>query len=217
MRTVFDAQLAEIHRDFLQLGRMVNEAIYKSVKGFVNHDIELCKQIIEDDLVINRKETDIDRKSNEVIALQQPNARDLRRVIAVIRASSNLERMADHAQNIAESTINIKDAKHNEELEAIIEEMGEKVVKMSSDIIDAFVQFDVEAAENIAASDIDIDILYNKLRFHAVEWMKKNPENVLAASDYSFMGRDLERIGDYVTNIAEGIVYLHTGEIVDFN
>ena len=87
MRTIFDEKLAEIHRDLLQLGRMVNETIYKSVKGLVNHDAVIAQQVIDGDEKINQKENDIDRKSYEIIALQQPNATDLRRVLAVMRAS----------------------------------------------------------------------------------------------------------------------------------
>lgn len=215
MRTVFDEKLAEIHRDLLELGVLVNRAITNAVKAFVNYDMELAKEIIDNDLRINKKENEIDQKCSAIIALQQPNTSDLRRVIAVIRASSNLERMGDHAQNIAEATINIKEEKHNPELEEIIRSMGIQVIQMSSDIIDAFVDFNVEAAEEIAHRDETVDNKYNLLRLTTIETMREDPETVLAASDYSFIGRDLERIGDYVTNIAEGIVYLDSGKVVD--
>lgn len=217
MRKIFDEKLAEIHRDLLQLGVMVNRAICKSVKAFVTKDIHLADEIIKNDLFINQKENEIDKKCTEIIALQQPLASDLRRVIAVIRASSNLERMGDHAQNIAEATINIKDEKQLTELETIFKAMGDKVIQMSTDIIDAFVDFNVEAAKEIAMRDEEIDNSYNLFRLTAIDIMKEDPNTVFAASDYSFIGRDLERIGDYITNIAEGIVYLDSGKIVDLN
>lgn len=217
MRTIFDEKLAEIHRDLLQLGRMVNEAIYKSVKGLVNHDAELAQQVIDGDKKINQKENDIDRKSYEIIALQQPNATDLRRVLAVMRASSDLERMGDHAQNISEVTINVKGNKRDAELEKIISQMGEKISAMCTDVIDAFVEFDVDRAVATAKRDEEVDELYRELRFTAVELMKHDPDSVLAASDYSFVGMHLERIGDYVKNIAEWIVYLDSGEITDLD
>lgn len=217
MRTIFDEKLAEIHRDLLQLGRMVNEAIYKSVKGLVNHDAELAQQVIDGDKKINQKENDIDRKSYEIIALQQPNATDLRRVLAVMRASSDLERMGDHAQNISEVTINVKGNKRDAELEKIISQMGEKISAMCTDVIDAFVEFDVDRAIATAKRDEEVDELYRELRFTAVELMKHDPDSVLAASDYSFVGMHLERIGDYVKNIAEWIVYLDSGEITDLD
>lgn len=217
MRTIFDEKLAEIHRDLSQLGRMVNEAIYKSVKALVNHDAELAQQVITGDEKINQKESDIDRKCHEIIALQQPNTTDLRRVLAVMRASSDLERMGDHAQSISKVTINVKGNKRDEGLENIISQMGEKISAMCTDIIDAFVEFDVAKAKETSKRDQEIDELYREVRFKAIELMKQDPDTVLASADYSFVGMHLERIGDYVTNIGEWIVYLDTGEIVDLN
>ncbi len=217
MRTIFDEKLAEIHRDLLQLGRMVNDTIYKSVKGLVNHDAVIAQQVIDGDEKINQKENEIDRKSYEIIALQQPNASDLRRVLAVMRASSELERMGDHAASVSETTIRVKGKKRDEDLEHIISQMGEKITSMCTDIIDAFVEFDVDKARTTAKRDKEVDELYLSLRLAAVKLMKQDPDSVLAAADYSFVGMHLERIGDYVKNIAEWIVYLDTGKITDLD
>lgn len=217
MRTIFDEKLAEIHRDLLQLGRMVNDTIYKSVKGLVNHDAVIAQQVIDGDEKINQKENEIDRKSYEIIALQQPNASDLRRVLAVMRASSDLERMGDHAASVSETTIRVKGKKRDEDLEHIISQMGEKITSMCTDIIDAFVEFDVDKARTTAKRDKEVDELYLSLRLAAVKLMKQDPDSVLAAADYSFVGMHLERIGDYVKNIAEWIVYLDTGKITDLD
>src|SRR5699024_3807394 len=102
---------------------MVNKAISKSVQAFITKDVKLAKEIIENDLVINHKEYVIDKKCTEMIALQQPLASDWRRIISVIRAASNLERMGDHAQNVAEATINLKNERHIVELDPIIQTM----------------------------------------------------------------------------------------------
>lgn len=217
MRTIFDSKLDELHRDLLRLGIMVNRAIAKSINTFIDFDLDMAREVVEEDQMINNMEHLIERKCIELIAIQQPNASDLRRVIAVLRASTNLERMADHAENIAEATMNIDGNKRDTTLEQIIREMSTKVLKMSEDILDAFVDFNVDEAIKIARRDIEVDNLYNKLRFTAVSSMKEDPNTVYAASDYSFIGMDLERIGDYVTNIAEEISYLDSGEIVDLN
>lgn len=217
MRTVFDEKLAEIHRDLLQMGRMVNETIYKSVKSLVNHDADLAQVVINGDEKINQKENDIDRKSHEIIALQQPNTKDLRRVLSVMRASSDLERMGDHAQSVAEVTIRVKGQKRDNDLENIISNMGEKISAMCADVIDAFVEFDVEKAIATAKRDDEVNKLYKQLRSESIKLMQRDPESVLAASDYSFVGMHLERIGDYVKNIAEWIVYLDTGAITDLD
>lgn len=217
MRTIFDQKLDEIHRELLRLGLMVNEAISKSVDTFIELDKTKAHEIIKDDKKINDMEREIEQKSTELIAVQQPNAGDLRRIIAVLRATTTLERMGDHAQNIAEATINIRGNKRDEEMEAIIIEMFEKVRNMSKDILDAFVDFNVDKAIEVAKRDIEVDELYNELRRLAIESMQNDPQTVSAGSDYAFIGMDLERIGDYVTNISENIVYLDSGEIVDLN
>lgn len=217
MRTVFDEKLAEIHRDLLQMGRMVNETIYKSVKALVNHDAELAQVVIDGDEKINQKENDIDRKTHEIIALQQPNTKDLRRVLSVMRASSELERMGDHAQSVAEVTIRVKGQKRDSELEKIISAMGEKISDMCADVIDAFVEFDVDKAVAAAQRDNEVDALYQQLRAEAIELMQADPAAVVATSNYTFVGMHLERIGDYVKNIAEWIVYLDSGEITDLD
>lgn len=217
MRTVFDEKLAEIHRELLQMGRMVNETIYKAVKSLVNHDSELAQHVIDGDAKINQKENDIDRKCYEIIALQQPNTKDLRRVLAVMRASSDLERMGDHAQSVAEATVRVKGEKKIDELEKVISTMGEKISSMCTDVIDAFVEFDVDKAVSTAERDEEVDDLYRQLRLRAVELMREDPSSVLSASDYAFVGMHLERIGDYVKNISEWIVYLDSGEIVDLD
>lgn len=215
MRTIFDLKLAELHRDLLELGVLVNRAVSKSVESFTEHDVSLAEEVIEGDSRVNDKEHEIDRKCQEIIAMQHPNTSDLRRVIAVLRASSNLERMGDHAVNISESTINIKGNKRDLDLEKLINEMATIVMEMSNDIIDAFVDFNVEQAYAIAKRDAAVDELYNTVRFTAVESMKNDPNTVYAVSDYAFVGMHIERIGDYVTNISEGIIYLDSGKVVD--
>lgn len=217
MRTIFDQKLDELHRELLRLGLMVNEAISKSVDTFIELDKTKAHEIIKEDKKINDMEREIEQKSTELIAVQQPNASDLRKIIAVLRATSTLERMGDHAQNIAEATINIRGNKRDEKMEAIIVEMFEKVRSMSKDILDAFVDFNVDKAIEIAKRDIEVDELYNELRVLTIESMQKDPQTVSAGSDYAFIGMDLERIGDYVTNISENIVYLESGEVVDLN
>lgn len=217
MRTVFNEKLDEIHRDFLQLGRMTNEGIYQSVKSLVNHDAGLAQKVIDGDKQINKKENIIDQKCYEVIALQQPNTSDLRRLLAVMRASSDLERMGDHARNISVVTIRVKGKKRDAYLEQQLDKMGEKLNSMCADMLDAFLALDVKKAIVNAKRDAEIDQAYQELRHTVIELMREDPDAVLAASDYSFVGMHLERIGDYIKNIGEWIIYLDTGEITDLD
>ncbi|MDN6195113.1 MAG: phosphate signaling complex protein PhoU [Atopostipes suicloacalis] len=215
MRTVFDENLEDIHEELSKLGQMVNTAIAKSVEALAEHDVDIANEVREGDSAINQMQNKIDQKCYEIIALQQPNTFDLRRVMAVMRAASELERMGDHAENIADVTINVKGTKRDHDLEQQIIEMGEIINQMSHDIIEAFVDFDIERAKATAKEDRLVDRLYNDLRLSALSLMEKDTKYILAAADYSFVGMHLERIGDYIRNIAEWIVYLDTGEITD--
>lgn len=215
MRTVFDENLADIHVELSELGKKVNEAINKAVIALVNHDVTIANEVIADDSKINQHQNEIDQKCYEIIALQQPNTFDLRRVLAVMRAASELERMGDHAANVAEVTINVKGTNRDEKLENQISKIGDRLNLMCHAIIEAFVDFDVAKAQRTAKEDKIVDQMYIELRELALALMQRNPKYVFAAADYSFVGMHLERIGDYIKNIAEWIVYLDTGEIVD--
>lgn len=217
MRTVFDDELTELNRLFSQLGRLTNEAIYKSIKAFVNHDKKLAQTVIEEDYRINDLEREIDMFCNELIALQAPNAKDLRRILTILKASTDLERMGDHAVSISVSTIRVKGTKRNEKIEGLISQVGEKIKSMGQEIIEAFLNMDVHAARKIAMRDDEIDYLTRKIRHRAVDQMMKDTEAVASASDYSFVSMYIERIGDYITNIAEELFYLETGEMKDLN
>lgn len=217
MRTVLDNQLDELHRKLLEQGILVTRAIENSIQAFNENDKELGKRVMEEDKRINNVQHEIDQQSQQLIAMQQPNARDLRRIIAVIRASSNLERMGDHAKNVAEVLRFVNTEERNSSLELVINQMSDMVLEMTKNMIDAFVEFNVTRAIEIAARDREVDKLYDELRFAAVEEMQINPVHVDTASQYSFIGMDLERIGDYVKNIAEELVYLDTGNIIDLN
>lgn len=217
MRTAFDDELTELNRLFSQLGRLTNEAIYKSIKAFVNHDKQLAQTVIEEDYRINDLERDIDVFCNELIALQAPNSKDLRLIITILKASSDLERMGDHAVSISVSTIRVKGTKRNEDIEALISKTGEKIKVMGQEIIEAFLDFDLEAARDIAMRDDEIDHLTSKIRHYSVSEMMKDQEAVASSTDYSFVSMYIERIGDYITNIAEALLYLETGEIKDLN
>ena len=217
MRSVLDEQLDELHRNLIELGVLVSRSIENAIQAFNENDKELGKKVVDEDKRINKKQHAIDERSQQLIAMQQPNARALRRIIAVIRAASDLERMGDHAKNIADVLRFVSEDERNGTPEELINQMAVAVLEMTQNIIDAFVGFDVTRAIEVAARDREVDKLYNELRYETVQRMKKSPEIIETASQYSFIGMDLERIGDYVKNIAEELVYLNTGEIIDLN
>lgn len=217
MRRAYDEEIALLHRNFFQMGRMVNEAIYKSIKAFIKHDKELAKQVIEQDAKINQLEHDLEQDCIELIALQQPVTADLRKIITIMKASADLERMGDHAVSISKSTIRVKGNKRIYEIEAKISQAGEKIKQMGQDILDAYIDYDAKKAVEVANRDEAIDQLTDEIKRDCIEEMKKDPELVLGATDYMLVSTYIERIGDYVTNISEWIVYFQTGEIQELN
>lgn len=217
MRRVFEEELNDLHLRFSEMGMMVNEAIYKSVKAFINHDKELAKEVIANDHFINERELDLEKRSFEMIALQQPVTTDLRIIVTVMKASSDLERMADHAVSIAKSTIRVKGNKRIPEIEAEIADMADKVKVMVEEVLEAYVKNDSKKAKKIAKMDGEVDLYFKQIYKSCIEEIKANSEIVVGASDYMLVAGYLERIGDYVTNICEWIVYLSTGKVSELN
>ncbi|MEG0267599.1 MAG: phosphate signaling complex protein PhoU, partial [Carnobacterium sp.] len=205
------------HIHFFQMGKAVNEAIYKYVKDFFNHDKALAKEVIAGDVAINKDEADLETRCFELIALQQPVTTDLRKIVTIMKASSDLERMGDHAVSIAKSTIRVKGNKRDYEIEAQIAEMSEKVKVMVQDVLQAYVVSDAKLAKKVALKDIEVDNDFKKIYKACIDQMKSDPEIVLGATDYMLIAGFIERIGDYVTNISEWIIYLDTGKMAELN
>lgn len=217
MRRVFEEELSDLHIHFFRMGEAVNEAISKSVSAFVRHDKELAHQVIEGDVEINKMEINLEKKCFEMIALQQPVTTDLRRIVTIMKASSDLERMGDHAVSIAKSTIRVKGNKRIYEIEEAIAEMSEKVKVMVDKVLDAYMSTDAEKAKDIALKDKKVDKDFKSIYNSTINEMKADPELVLGGSDYLLVSGYLERIGDYVTNICEWIVYLNSGKVIELN
>ncbi|MGY3765306.1 phosphate signaling complex protein PhoU [Vagococcus vulneris] len=213
LRTQFEEELNKLHTKFHNMGNDVSTAINKSVKSFIDHDKSLAKDVIENDSAINQQEQDLEKKSFEMIALQQPVTTDLRTIVTIMKASSDLERMADHAVAIAKSTIRIKGNKRVLEIEQEISEMADKVTKMVDEVLVAYVNTDVEKAVELAQRDEEINRCFKNIYHHSIQAMQEDPDTVIVGADYMHVAGFLERIGDYVTNICEWIVYLKTGKI----
>lgn len=217
LRSQFEEDLLNLHNQFYEMGMLVSKAIHRSVRAYVNHDKELAKQVIEHDEEINNLEIQLEKKSFEMIALQQPVTTDLRRIITVMKVSSDLERMGDHAVSISKSTILVKGQTRIPEIEKEISDMSDSVKKMVDNVLVAYVKMDQQDAKMIAAMDERVNQHFRDIYDHTIEAMKANPDTVISGTDYLNVAQYLERIGDYVTNICEWIVYLATGKITELN
>ncbi len=215
LRSQFEEDLLNLHNQFYEMGMMVSSAIHKSVKAYVKHDKQLATEVIAYDDHINELEISLEKRSFEMIALQQPVTTDLRNIITVMKASSDLERMGDHAVSIAKSTIRVKGQQRIAEVEKEISDMSDYVKKMVDNVLVAYVKTDQKDARMIAQMDEKVNKYYNDIYYMTIDSMKENPETVISGTEYLYVAQYLERIGDYVTNICEWIVYLATGKITE--
>lgn len=217
LRTQFEEELLNLHNQFYEMGMMVSSAVHKSVRAYIKHDKILAQEVIENDININNMETRLEKKSFEMIALQQPVTTDLRMIITVMKACSDLERMADHAVSVAKSTIRVKGQTRIPEIEKEISDMSDYVKKMVDNVLVAYVKTDEKDARTIANMDQRVNDYFNRIYNATIKNMQENPETVISGTDYLNVASYLERIGDYVTNICEWIVYLATGKITELN
>lgn len=217
LRTQFEEELLNLHNQFYEMGMMVSSAVHKSVRAYIKHDKILAQEVIENDININNMETRLEKKSFEMIALQQPVTTDLRMIITVMKASSDLERMADHAVSVAKSTIRVKGQTRIPEIEKEISDMSDYVKKMVDNVLVAYVKTDEKDARTIANMDQRVNDYFNRIYNATIKNMQENPETVISGTDYLNVASYLERIGDYVTNICEWIVYLASGKITELN
>ena len=210
-----DTQIMALRQEFITMGLEVLEAVKKTVTAFEEGNEKLAQEVIDHDEVINGKETHLEKKSAQVIALQQPVTMDLREIISILKASADLERLADHAVNISETVLDLNLHGRNEQIDELLTRMGENVAKMLQDILDAYTEVDDGHAVEIAERDATNDEIYSKVNTLSVKLLQTSPDNTGEGIAYLKIANRLERIGDYITNIAEWIVYTKRGKIVE--
>ncbi|TCD46420.1 phosphate transport system regulatory protein PhoU [Streptococcus sp. X16XC17] len=215
LRSQFEDELEKLHNQFYAMGTEVLGQINKTVRAFITHDRDMAKAVIEADAKINDFELKLEKKSLEMIALQQPVSQDLRTVITVLKATSDVERMGDHAVAIAEATIRMKGEIRIAVVEEEINKMGREARELVEAVLDLYLNGDEEKAYEIAAHDEVINNYFESIRDLATEEIKKNPDSIVAGRDYFQVISYLERIGDYAKNICEWVVYLKTGKITE--
>ena len=214
LRVQFEEDLEKLHNQFYAMGNEVLSQINRTVRAFVTHDRELARQVIEDDAEVNEYEVKLEKKSLEIIALQQPVSQDLRTVITVLKASSDLERMGDHAVSIAKATVRMKGEVRIESVEDAISKMGRDVKNFVEETLNVYLNGNVDQAYAVAAMDEKINQYFDDIRDLATEEIKQNPELIVTGRDYFQVISYLERIGDYAKNICEWVVYFETGKII---
>jgi phosphate transport system protein len=206
----FSAELDELSNRLLEMAGLVESAIHRSVRSLVEQDRELAQQVIRDEPQINKMEMEIDGVATRLLALRQPVARDLRFLTAALKINTDLERMGDLANHIAERSLSLM---HHPLVKPMtdIPKMASLVQSMLLKCLEAFVKGDADLARSVLRSDDEVDGLRDSVYAELMSAMQQDPGVVTAAVDLIFVARNLERIGDHTTNIAEDVVYLVQG------
>ncbi|WP_099974450.1 MULTISPECIES: phosphate signaling complex protein PhoU [Lactobacillaceae] len=210
-----EERLNDLHLRFSEMGMMAIEATTKAVEAYIAHDKVIAQEVIDADQNLNSRETELEKSSFETIALQQPVTSDLRMIVTVLKASSDLERMGDHAVSIAQETIRVKGEHRIPEIEKKIAELGDMSTNIVENALEAYLKKDKEMAERVSAGDFKIDKKSAEIVDDCIKAMQEDSDSVLSGTSYMLVSSYLERIGDYAKNLCEWVVYLETGHVVE--
>lgn len=215
-RASFDQHLQTLRAMLIEMGDAIKQSMLDAVHALQTSDLALAKQIIDQDVNINRMEDKIESFGTMLIATQQPVAKDLRRILIAFRMASDLERMADLAVDIARAAIRVNGEPLIKPL-VDIPRMAEYVQQMTQDCINAYIDENVDLAYKMAKMDDDVDELYSKILRELFMYIADQGKSVNQAVLLCFVARYLERMADHATNIGESVVFLVTGQRPDLN
>jgi phosphate transport system protein len=215
-RQAFREQIRELLEDLLEMGQMVADSIDSSIQALAKQDQELAQWVIDYDDEINSYQYDIDEKCLVLIATQQPMAGDLRAILSVSNIAAELERIGDYSEGIARLAIKLSGRPLLKPL-IDIPRMAEEGRRMLMGSLEAFARQDVEAARQIGEADDVVDALYDQVYRELLVYMMEDPRTITQATYLLWVAHNLERIADRTTNIAERVIFLDSGRIVDLN
>ena len=213
--SAFDRDLDAIQGMLMKMGGLVEASILESADSLEKRDVELAERVRVGDKAIDALEEQINEEAARVIALRAPTARDLRTVLTVIKISSNLERVGDYAKNLAKRTTVLAEGPQIAGSGASIKRMAREVQLMLKDALDAYIQKDADLAEQVILRDEDVDQLYNAIFRELLTHMMEDPRNITSCMHLHFIAKNIERMGDHTTSVAEQVIYLVTGSMPD--
>jgi phosphate transport system protein len=210
--SAFDRDLEDIQAKIMKMGGLVEAAILEGAISLETRDEERAEKVRAADKAIDLLEEKINEDAARLIALRSPTAGDLRLVLAIMKISGNLERIGDYAKNMAKRTGVLAQMAPVSDSAGSLRRMAKEVSKMLKDVLDAYIHRDAELAGDVIKRDSDVDQMYNGLFREFLTFMMEDPRNITACMHLHFIGKNIERMGDHVTAIAEQVVYLVTGE-----
>jgi len=216
VRIGFNRDLRALQDELLVLGSMVEKAIQRALDGLRRRDLEVSRRVVADDALVNQERFQIEERCTQLMATQQPTARDLRTLISVLHIAVELERMGDYAAGIGRISLMMGDEPPLKPL-IDIPRMAEKASDMLRQSLDALVNRDVVKATRVCNDDDEVDSLCEQVNNELLLLMIQDPRNIQRATYLVWVAHDLERIADRATNIAERVIFLVTGKMTEIN
>jgi phosphate transport system protein len=206
----FDEELKRLTNAIARMGGLAESQIAGAIQAVVKRDTELASAIVQNDHKIDELEREVDDRAVQILALRQPMASDLRAVIAALRIASDIERIADYAANVAKRAIALSQMAPVRPVHAV-PRMGRIVQEMIKDVLDSYANRDVDKAIAVWNRDEELDEMYSSLFRELLTYMMEDPRNITASTHLLFIAKNIERIGDHATNVAETVHYLVRG------
>ena len=210
--TSFEDDLRGLARSIAEMGGHAEQLVERSIFALLRSDADLAHEVIEADKKVDELHRTIEERAILVIARRQPMAVDLREIIAAIRISSDLERVADLGKNIAKRAIAIQSQPFSQKLRVGVEHLSELALRQVKKVLDAYGTRDLVKVKEVCAKDDEIDAVYTSLFRELLTYMMEDPRNISMCTHLLFCAKNIERIGDHATNIAETVHYVITGE-----
>ncbi len=210
--SAYDEELTEMAGKVAEMGGLAEKAFADAVSALVSQDIELAKQTISNDARLDTLQQGVEAKLIELIARRQPMGQDLREISAATRIANDLERVGDLAKNVAKRVIAIDSNLQSKKLAIGVEHMTELALAQLKLVLDAYTRKDAEAARRVQEADAEVDAIYTSLFRELLTYMMEDPRVITQCVHLLFCAKNIERIGDHATNIAENVFYMVTGE-----
>ena len=207
----FDDEIGELRGHIAEMGGRAEAAITNAMEALVRRDLDLARQVIADDKAIDRLEAEVEKLAVQIIALRAPMADDLRDVVAALKIAAVLERIGDYGKNIAKRVGAIEGRRKIEPL-SLLPSMAQVATEMVHDVLNAFAARDAAAAVRVNERDRVVDDFYNSIFRTLVTYMVEYPPTISDAAHLLFVAKNLERVGDHATNVAEMVYFAATGD-----
>ena len=206
-------EIDSLKKKLLHLSTIVEEHVLRAVRSVEKNDADMARRVFDQDVIVDKVEIEVEEECLKTLALHQPVATDLRLIISALKINNDLERIGDMAVNIARKAVGLA-AEPPVEIAFDLTEMWSKTHAMLRDSLDALVNMDTTMAQNVCARDDEIDAMKHDFRVEMEQRIQRDPENVKQYLRLMAISRNLERIADLATNIAEDVIYLAEGKII---